>query len=58
MELNKFAESSNVIQTFHTLIDNKGKIMNLLQQNAVIAETILVNATYFKALWLNPFTGF
>ncbi|XP_018788510.1 PREDICTED: serine protease inhibitor 42Dd-like isoform X2 [Bactrocera latifrons] len=58
----KFADASNAVQTINTWVEHEteGKIMNLLQPDAVNAETsaILVNAIYFKAKWLHPFSAF
>ncbi|XP_054089075.1 serine protease inhibitor 42Dd isoform X1 [Zeugodacus cucurbitae] len=58
----KFADSSNAVQTINTWVENEteGKITNLLQPDAVNDETsaILVNAIYFKAKWLKPFSDF
>ncbi|XP_049309159.1 serine protease inhibitor 42Dd isoform X1 [Bactrocera dorsalis] len=58
----KFADAANAVQTINTWVEHEteGKIKNLLQPDAVNAETsaILVNAIYFKAKWLHPFSAF
>ncbi|XP_039957414.1 serine protease inhibitor 42Dd-like isoform X2 [Bactrocera tryoni] len=58
----KFADAANAVQTINTWVEHEteGKIKNLLQPNAVDVDTsaILVNAIYFKAKWLHPFSEF
>ncbi|CAD7014303.1 serine protease inhibitor 42Dd isoform X2 [Ceratitis capitata] len=58
----KFAESAKAADAINKWVANEteNKIQNLLQPDAVNADTsaILVNAIYFKAKWLKPFSKF
>ncbi|XP_067630663.1 serine protease inhibitor 42Dd-like isoform X3 [Eurosta solidaginis] len=56
----KFSDSNHVAKSINNWIESQtdGKIQNLVQPDALTSYTsaILINAIYFKAKWLTPFS--
>ncbi|XP_054725762.1 serine protease inhibitor 42Dd-like isoform X2 [Anastrepha obliqua] len=53
-----FADSANAVKSINMWVEHQteGKIKNVLQLVISDASAILVNAIYFKAKWLKPFS--